>query len=352
MKAIQVHQFLPVSDFHNITSSHMTMAENVPRPTIRHGQMLVKVLACSVSPGDVMMVGGNLILMHRPFPFIPGMDICGVVEEDPNGDTNNLFQKGDVIVASNGMSPVGGLAEYMAVDIKQAVQKPANVINLLEAAASSSAITARNAVMDHVKPGDRVLILGGSGGVGSAAIQMAKRIAQASFVATTSTQEAFCQKLGADQVINYRNDKWWEMKDYRVDQFDVIIDCVGGGNYYDRATHVLKPGRAGGRFLAVTGDNPQPDCRTVWTALQFFANLPWRPLYAWWHSNTLPKYVLIMPYKIPEGRAQVLKWMAEGRLSIPLEKEYPFTEVGVRDAFSKVGTGHAHGKVVITVLQQ
>lgn len=62
-------------------------------------------------------------------------------------------------------------------------------------------------------------------------------------------------------------------------QFDVIVDTVGGGNFYGRAEQVLKPGKQGGKFVAVTGDDPRPDCRTVWKAIKFFANMPLRPLY-------------------------------------------------------------------------
>jgi NADPH:quinone reductase-like Zn-dependent oxidoreductase len=371
MKAVQAHRF--VTDFGSAESlaNSLTMATNVPRPIPKKkGQILVRVLACSISPGDAIMVHGNLIFLHQPFPFVPGMDICGVVVEEqqdddkqkkkknsPNNAGPSLFRPGDIVVASNGIAAVGGLAEYMAVDVQEAVHKPA-VVGILEAAASSSAITARNAVLDHVKIGDRVLILGGSGGVGSAAVQLAKHIVGASYVATTSTQEALCVQLGADRVIDYRTDDWWDMKHCDDDndqklKFDVIIDCVGGPDHYGRAPLVLKPAKAGGTFVAVTGDDPLPDCRTWWRAIQFFFHLPWRPLYAWWHGRTLPKYVLIMPYDIPQGRAQVLQWIAEGRLSIPLDGDpFPFTDDGVRAAFRKIGTGHAHGKVVIAVQPQ
>ena len=140
-----------------------------PIPTLQGDEMLIQVLACSLSPGDIIMLGGNAIFLHpKSFPFVPGMDVCGKIL-NPNGSTD--FQINDVVVAANGISPQGGLAQYMAIKKSEAVHKPDNV-NILEAAASSSAITARNAVLDHVKEGDRVLILGGSGGVGSAAIAL------------------------------------------------------------------------------------------------------------------------------------------------------------------------------------
>lgn len=352
MKAIQVHQFIENMDVlrSEKADEFLSMNNEVPKPEkLQKNQMLVKVLACSISPGDIIMVQGNLIFLHEAFPFVPGMDVCGVVV-DRNNSTR--FENGDVVVASNGLSPVGGMAEYMAVDEQEAVLKPKDMSN--EAGAShSSAITARNSVTDNVKKGDRVLVLGGSGGVGSAAIQIAKKHAKASFVATTSTQSDFCSELGADRVINYRTENWWEIPEWRKEKFDVIIDTVGGGNFYGRADKVLKPGREGGSFVAVTGDEPKPDCRTVWKAIKFFAKMPWRPLYTWMKSRTLPKYVMIMPYDIPESRKQVIDWMQEGTLKIPLDgSPLPFTAEGVRQAFAKVGSGHAHGKVVVSMAKE
>uniref|UniRef100_A0A7R9ZPS2 Enoyl reductase (ER) domain-containing protein n=1 Tax=Craspedostauros australis TaxID=1486917 RepID=A0A7R9ZPS2_9STRA len=348
MRVIQVHEFVSAS-MDNLTTA-MTLSDTAAIPELdpkkNKGQILVRVLACSISPGDVLMVQGNLIFMHPDsFPFTPGMDICGQVV-DSNGSTR--LTNGDVIVASNGTSPQGGLAEYMIVDDAEAIVKPASV-SIEKAAASSSAITARNAVLDNVKAGDRVLILGGSGGVGSAAIAMAKTHAKASFVATTSTQKAFCESLGADKVINYKEQNWWEME--WEQPFDKIIDTVGGGNFTDKAHRVLKPGRAGGVFIAVAGDDPKPDVTSVWKAVKFFFNLPMRPLYTWLYKSQLPSYMLAMPYDFPKGRAEVLKMMEEKELDIKLEEgmPLPFTADGARKAFQTVAGGHSHGKVVLTV---
>lgn len=325
----------------------MSMNDDVPTPSLKKGQIMIRVLACSISPGDVIMVHGNLIFLHEAFPFVPGMDVCGVVT-DTNGSKS--FQEGDVVVADNGMSAVGGMAEFMAINEQEAVLKPAKV-SAEEGAASSSAISARNAVMDHVKEGDRVLILNGSGGVGSAAIQIAKQHAKASFIAVTSSQTEFCKKLGADQVINYREENWWEMTWEGGQKFDTIIDCAGGGNFTDRAKKVLKTGKEGGQFVAVTGDDTRPDCRTVWKAIKFLTNMPMRPLYSRIKFRTLPKYVLLMPYDMPQGRNQVLAWMEEGNLKVPIDERSPlsFSVEDVRTAFATVASGHAHGKVVVSI---
>lgn len=346
MKAIHVNEF--IKDFSNVGPKQLEMKEHVDRPTLKKDQLLAKVLACSISPGDIIMVQGNLIFMHpEKFPFVPGMDICGIVE-DANGHDD--FAKGDIVVASNGISAEGGMAEYMAIPKEEAVKKPSKV-SALEGACSSSAITARNAVLDNVQKGDRVLILGGSGGVGSASIQLAKHQAMASFVATTSTQKDLCTGLGADLVIDYKTQNWWEQESFQRNKFDVIIDTVGGGNFVSKAAKVLKTGKEGGTFVAVSGDDPKPVADTWWKAIKFFANLPLRPLQTWLKARTLPKYILLMPYDIPQGRREVLDYIHENKLRIPIDQRgpLPFTEDGVKKAFEMVASGHAHGKVVVSM---
>ena len=375
MKAVYVHEF--VKDYEEIKkkdSTVITVDEVAPHPTLSHttsssskttkeknknnNELLVKVLACSLSPGDVNMIEGNFYFLHpQSFPFIPGNDICGIVEETTSSTCK--FRKGDIVVGDNGFTPTGGLAEYAIIPESQAVLKPHGVTIFEAAACNTSATTASNAVLDHVKENDRVLILGGSGGVGSVAIQLAKHVAKASFVATTSTQHKLCGSvLGADAVIDYRLQNWWEIEEYQNNKFDVIIDTVGGGNYDGKAEKVLKSrrhldGRCG-EFVAVVGDNPKPTANTLWKAIQYTFQLFVRPLY----NNTvgryyydLPKYTLLLPYDTVLAKKQVLDMIQTRKIKIPLEAKtpYPFTKQGICDAYQKVASGHAHGKVVISM---
>lgn len=349
MKALEVGEFVS-EDLSNLSKAmKMSLSAEIPKP--KKNELLIKVHACSISPGDMFMVKGSFKFMHpSKFPFVPGMDVAGEVV-DSNGSGN--FNVGDIVVASNGMLPVGGMAEYMAIQEAEAVLLPSADIPIEKAAASSSAITARNAVMGYVRTGDRVLILGGSGGVGSAAIQIAKNHAGAAFVATTSTQETFCKSLGADAVVNYREENWWE-KDWNGQQFDVIIDTVGGGNFTNKANLVLKSCRQGGKFVAVTGDDPKPVCDTWWKVIQYFASLLGRPLYTWMHKSSLPAYTLLLPLDEHAGRKEVLDWMSKQSIDIVLDEKspLPFTEEGIRAAFQTVASGHARGKVVVTVVEK
>lgn len=172
-------------------------------------------------------------------------------------------------------------------------------------------------------------------------------------MAVTSTQKEFCTELGADRVVDYRKEDWWTIPEYRKEKFDVIIDAVGGGNYYGRAEEVLKTAKDGGTFVAVTGDDTSPDCRTYGKLIKFFAQMIGRAIYTKLKSRSLPKYVALMPYGEAEGRREVLGWMREGKLDVRLDEDpLPFTSEGVREAFAKVGGRHAHGKVVVRVADE
>lgn len=280
--------------------------------------------------------------MHpKTFPYTAGMDVCGRVEEvseDVKG-----FSIGDTIVASNGMTPEGGMAEYMVVPASEAVLKPKSV-SIEEAAASSSSITALDAVGD-VK-GKRVLVLGGSGGVGTAAIQLAKR-AGASFIVTTSTQKELSASLGADLVLDYREKDWWTQKEFFDNKLDVIIDAVGGNGHWKKSQKVLKTKNEGGKFVAVCGDDPKPDMSTVLKALGFMLSLPWRPLSTQIRPRKFPSYRLLFPEDTQKGREQVMEKIQDGAITVVVDTMLPFTEAGVQDAFAKIASGHAHGKVVV-----
>lgn len=349
MKSALVTNFCP--NFGEITDDVLTFTSTQEKPTLEKNNkknpgMIVKVFACSIAAGDSIVLSGNIVFLKPALPYVPGMDICGIVEEISEGVEN--FKVGDIVAANNGMNCTNGMAEYMLVDPNLAKLKPKSV-DVLQAAACNSAVTSYNAT-EYVKENDRVLILGGSGGVGSSTITLAKKLRKASYVAATSTQKEMCTKLGADEVINYNEKNWWEMKHFE-DKFDVIIDCVGGGNFYDKATNVLKTGEEGGYFIAVTGDEPRVDASSWTKAIKFFANLPLRYVYTWWYYNCYPRYITLLPYDEIIGLEKVLKLIEDGELEIVLDGSSPheFTKEGVQEAFKIQGKGHAHGKVVVKI---
>eukprot|EP00195_Chlamydomonas_chlamydogama_P007431 CAMPEP_0202903868 /NCGR_PEP_ID=MMETSP1392-20130828/26789_1 /ASSEMBLY_ACC=CAM_ASM_000868 /TAXON_ID=225041 /ORGANISM="Chlamydomonas chlamydogama, Strain SAG 11-48b" /LENGTH=347 /DNA_ID=CAMNT_0049591221 /DNA_START=198 /DNA_END=1241 /DNA_ORIENTATION=+ len=322
-----------------------------PRPKINpgKGEVLVRILACSTAAGDVHVISGRMTMVVKPpsMPYIPGKDVCGIVEEVDQG---SKFKVGDCVVGSGDMAAWGGMAEYMVLRESKTCLKPPSVDILVAASCPDSSSTAFHAVARaKVRKGDRVLILGGSGGVGSSLLQLVKHV-EPSFLAATSTQAQLLRGLGADRVIDYKSENWWEVEEFARQPFDVIIDCVGGGSHYSKARRVLKSSWAGGRFVAVVGDDPKPLAQRWYQLLGFAMRMLWKPMWTTF-CPWVPAYLLVMSSIQSKVLSQIMDRVADGRLRIMLDpaSPHPFTAEGVRKAFMVQASGHAHGKVVVKI---
>jgi NADPH:quinone reductase-like Zn-dependent oxidoreductase len=213
MKAIVIHQY---------GGPEALKYEDAPRPEPKDNQVLVKVIAAAVNPVDAMIRSGKYAkAFGTTLPLIPGYDIAGIVEK--SGAKVTRFKPGDAIYAYPMWG--GGYAEYDVVDETETALKPKS-INFVEAAAVPlAALTAWQALIDATKlsPGQTVLIHGGSGGVGSFAIQIAKtRGAKVIATASTPNQE-FLKQLGADVAVDYTKQKFEDV----ARDVDVVLDSVG-----------------------------------------------------------------------------------------------------------------------------
>lgn len=208
----------------------------VQRPTPGPGELLVKVHAAGVNPVDWKIRNGAGQRMGMTLPIRLGGEISGTVEQVGAGVTG--FSVGDAVY---GIIPAGGFAEYAVAPAGAMATKPANV-NFIEAAAIAlGALTAWQAMfgLAQLAAGQRLLITGGSGGVGSLAIQLAGA-AGAHVTAMASTRNLdYVRSLGADQVIDYAA----QPVDRLARDFDVVFDTVGGAAYQG-AFAVLKAGGA------------------------------------------------------------------------------------------------------------
>lgn len=365
MRAALVTRAGQASDAGVVTFSAEAAAPPSPGP----GQLLLRVLASSFAAGDVHMLSGRVSLVFKPerYPYCPGMDVCGVVaavgpprpgaKEAAAAAATARFEVGDEVAAF--VQSGACTAEFVLVDATKAAAKPASVPAAAAAACVTSSVTALNAVMRgaaRVRPGDRVLVLGGSGGVGSSVVQLAKA-AGAAFVAATSTQGALLQRLGCDRVLNHREPglDWWRDAALKATPLDVIIDCVGGNAHYAKAcsSGALKGRRAGGRFVAVSGDVNEPLVQTITQLLGFAGGMMWcmlwRPL--WAALTGAPAYSAIASFASAADIREVLALIEAGKLTVALDERgpFPFSADGVRDALSLQQSGRAHGKVVVAV---
>lgn len=215
MKAIVVHAY---------GGPEVLKYEDVPRPEPKENQMLVRVIAAAVNPVDAMVFSGKYPeYFHPKFPLIPGYDIAGVVEK--TGAKISKFKTGDPVYAFIGLNNGGAYAEYAVATEEEASPKPKSLTYEQAAAVPLVAMTAWQALIDTAKlsAGQTVLIHGGSGGVGSFAIQIAKaRGAKVLATASTPNQDLLKQ-LGADVAIDYTKTKFEEV----AKDVDVVLDSVG-----------------------------------------------------------------------------------------------------------------------------
>ena len=212
MKAIVVHQY---------GGPEVLKYEDTPRPEPKNNEVLVKIIAAGVNPVDGAIRSGHYPL-QKP-PFIPGYDVAGVVEKNP-GDVNH-YKPGDAVYAYIALEQGGGYADYVSLTPDELAPKPSNVSFVDAAGVPLAALTAWQALVDlaQLHSGQTVLIHGGSGGVGSFAIQIAKALG-AKVIATASTpNQELLQKLGADVAVDYTKQKFEDV----AKDVDVVFDLVG-----------------------------------------------------------------------------------------------------------------------------
>jgi NADPH:quinone reductase-like Zn-dependent oxidoreductase len=213
MKAIVIHEY---------GGPEFLKYEDIPQPEPKDNQLLIRVIAAGVNPVDGMIRSG-MFKGNRAFPIILGGDVAGVVEKV--GSKITKFKVGDPVFAYVSLDNSGGYAQYALVTEREAAPKPKSLTYVEAAAVPIVAMTAWQALVDTAKLGanQTVLIHGGSGGVGSFAIQIAKtRGAKVIATASTANQD-FLKQLGADVAIDYTKQKFEDV----AKNVDVVLDSIG-----------------------------------------------------------------------------------------------------------------------------
>ena len=257
-RAIRIHEF---------GSPAVLRLEEVPHPAVGPGDVLIRVVAASFNPIDAKIREGSMKqAIGRPLPVVLGWDAAGVVEAV--GETATAFRPGDAVYSYPKFSRGGTYAEFVAVDESQVAHKP-NTVSFAQAAAlPMTAQAAWMAIMTtgRVAAGQRVLIHGGAGGLGSIAVQLAK-LQGAHVVATASaTDRSLLESLGADEVIDYQAVRFQDV----VREADLVLDTLGGQTQED-SWSVLKPGG----ILVATAQPPSPErARAAGVRAQFIFTPP------------------------------------------------------------------------------
>lgn len=259
----------------------LVVRDDYPMPQDAPGHVVIRVKASSFNYHDVFTVKG-MPGIKVPFPVVIGLDMAGEIVSLGEGVTD--WKVGDRVLVNPLKSGVGlmgemldgGMAEYCAVSVEQLIAMPPDV-TFEEAAALPVAYgTAHRMLITHntIKRGDRVLVLGASGGVGTGCVILAKHLgAEVIACAGSDDKMARLKELGADHVINYRDTDFskWAITQYGKPQrrsyeggVDVVINFTGGDTWVPS----LKCLKRGGSLLvcgATAGHDPKEDLRYIWS---------------------------------------------------------------------------------------
>ncbi|MGN6353580.1 MAG: zinc-binding alcohol dehydrogenase family protein [Parafilimonas sp.] len=248
MKAVGFTTSLPIE----AADSFIDFEIPVPEPTGH--DLLVKIKAVSVNPVDFKIRQNSAKDKVLDAPKIIGWDASGIVEAVGNNVT--LFKKGDEVYYAGDINKPGSNAAYQLIDERIVGHKPARLSDAEAAAMPLTTLTAWEALYDRMRINERdkgksVLIIGGAGGVGSIAIQIAKKIAGLQVIATASRPETveWCKQQGADIVVNHK-DLVSEVRNAGFKYVDFILDFVNTNTYWDAMVELIKPQ---GHIASITG---------------------------------------------------------------------------------------------------
>ena len=355
MKAVVASKFGPPDEVLSIQDMPKPDRNSVDKKPF----MIVKVHACSLSPGDYRALLGDKKVVCNPqsWPYIPGGDVCGTVEYiSPSASTavaadpsSSAFQIGDKVVATWETWGLGGLGQYTKVDPKRAVKLPENVSVWEGAALANSASHALNFFRRaKIREGDRVLVIGGSGGVGTILVQLLKN-AKCSYIAATSSDEALMKDLGVDRVVDYTKENFYDVAEWKANKFDCICDCAVGVQAWKSCPSVLKSGPAGGRYVTAVFNEHYIHIEKFSEIFGFLLPPLWRQMSNGWLFS--PTYRMYLGEASQKSLQEVMEMVSTKRIKAILDPDspHPYTTQGVRDAWNKHIARKGHGKIVITV---
>ncbi|HJL16628.1 MAG TPA: NADP-dependent oxidoreductase [Sandaracinaceae bacterium LLY-WYZ-13_1] len=331
MRAARIHRYGP---------PEVLQVDEVETPRPGPRDLLVEVQAASVNPVDFKIrSGGQRAIIHYRLPWTLGLDFSGRVVEV--GDRVTRFAVGDEVYGSPTHRRPGTYAEYLCVDERVAARKPENLTHHEAASIPLVGLTAWDAlvVKGRLRAGQRALIHAGSGGVGTFAIQLAKDLG--AHVATTCSarNEAMVRALGADEVVNYREQRFEEV----LEDVDFVLDAIGGETR-ERSFRVLRPG---GHLSTMIGGVPAATQKHgpalgLLVAVGGLASLMVRGKLV--HGVSVHNVL-----RESDGAMlhQITRRIERGAIEAVIDRVMPLDEIA--DAHAYLETGRARGKVVIDV---
>jgi NADPH:quinone reductase-like Zn-dependent oxidoreductase len=301
MKAIRIHEKGAIDNI---------KIEELPKPTIKPNQVLVKVIACGINPVDWK----STVYGYFEMPYTLGTDISGVIEAI--GTDVKDYKVGDAVIGSLNWVTQGAFAEYVATGTQYLTLKPKNLSFEEAAAVPLAALTALQGLFDklNVQAGQKVLIQAAAGGVGLFAVQFAKWKGAYVVGVASSKNEAFLKSLGVDEIIDYKTADFSKI----APDFDAVFDSMASS---EKTIPLLKKG---GSYVTITA-KPSEDLvqKHGVTAAHFL-----------FHSN-------------PEQLKTIVNLIEQNHVKVFLDKTFKLTEANA--ALKYQHEGRSRGKNVLVV---
>ena len=322
MRALVCGRFGPIGDLD---------VQDVPSPVPGEREVLVRVEAAGLNYPDALIVQGKY-QARPPLPFVPGMELAGTVTAV--GSRVEAYRAGDAVMATG---QTGAFAEECAVPVERVMRRPDAIPPDVAAASLITYGTTYHALKDRarLRPGETVLVLGAAGGVGTAAIELAKVMgARVIAAASSEAKLAVCRSLGADAVVDYTTEPLRErLKELTGGKgVDVVYDPVGGAY----AEVALRGTGWDGRYLVIgfaAGEIPKLPLNLALLNSRSILGVYWGE---WAQRNR----------EASEANfAQLALWIAAGKLHPVISERLPLAEVP--RAMLDLVERRTHGKLVV-----
>ncbi|MFE6706085.1 NADP-dependent oxidoreductase [Bacillus thuringiensis] len=318
----------------------MRMAE-VPTPEINEYEVLAEIHAASINPIDFKIRDGKVkMLLKYEMPLILGNDFAGVITKV--GSKVTRFKVGDEIYARPRKNKIGTFAEYIAIHEDDIALKPKNLSFEEAASIPLVGLTSYQALHDimQLQKGQKILIHAGSGGVGTFAIQLAKIMGA---IVTTTASEAganLVTSLGADEIINYKTEKFEDI----LKNYDAVFDTIGGATL-EKSFNIIK---RGGNIVSVSG---MPNARFgkefgsgFFKTLLF--SLASKKLTALEKKHNAQYSFLFMKPSGDQLRT-IANYIEAGEIKPVIDRVFPFEDAQKVMEYSEAG--RAKGKIIVKI---
>jgi len=301
----------------------------VAKPLLKDDEVLIKVNASSVTFGDLAAVKGEPFMvrftlgLREPRFKIPGKDVAGQVESV--GASVTRFKAGDEVFGDLSECGWGAYAEYVSVPANALVQKPANLpLDAAGAIPESAVVALQGLRQGNIQSGQKVLIYGASGGIGTFAVQIAKSFGTEVTGVCSARNLILVQSLGADHVIDYTREDFTQ----NGVSYDLILATAGYRSIFDYVRALA----AGGRYVATGGE-----------MAQVFQPMLFGP----WLTKGGRKLTNLAMKPNTKDLAFIKELIEAGKVTPVIDKSFPLSELP--EAMRYYGQGRSRGKVIVTM---